>query len=86
MLVEKEQKVQQTLERFNREVYDKGKLEAIDELVTEDFRHHAPFPTPQGREGFKKVPVRLSQGFPRRRVHHRGRQLSRSPHPGRQRR
>jgi hypothetical protein len=40
--------------RFDDEVYNKGNIDAIDELVTDGFRHHHPFPTPQGREGLQQ--------------------------------
>ena len=63
-LTDKEQKVKEVVERFDEEIYRKGNIDAADELVSEDFRHHAPFPTPQGREGFKQFLAQFRQAFP----------------------
>lgn len=63
-LTSEERKVREIVERFDEEFYEKGNLDAADELVAEDFRHHAPFPTPQGREGFKQFQAQFRQAFP----------------------
>lgn len=63
-LTSEEQKVRELVERYNEEFYEKGNLDAADELVAEAFRHHAPFPTPQGREGFKQFQAQFRQAFP----------------------
>ena len=63
-LTQKEQRIVDLYHKFEEEVYTKGNLAAIDELVAKDFRHHAPFPTPQGREGFKQFIAGFSQAFP----------------------
>ena len=59
-----EQKVKEIVERFDEEIYRKGNVDAADDLVAEDFRHHAPFPTPQGREGFKQFLAQFREAFP----------------------
>lgn len=63
-LTQKEKSTLQVVDKMNEEVYQKGNLDAIDELVAEDFQHHAPFPTPQGREGFKGFQTQFQQAFP----------------------
>ena len=63
-LSNREQKVLEIVEEFDEEIYRKGNLDAVDELVAEDFGHHAPFPTPQGREGFKQFLIQFRQAFP----------------------
>ncbi len=60
----KEKKTLDAYYRFEEEVYNKGNLDAIDEFVAEDFRHHAPFPTPQGRDGYRQFMARFTQAFP----------------------
>lgn len=52
------------VERFDEEIYRRGNLAAVDELVAEDFAHHAPFPTPQGREGFRQFIASFREAFP----------------------
>ena len=63
-LTQREQELVELYHEFDEQVYSKGNLEAIDELVAPDFRHHAPFPTPQGREGFKQFIAGFRQAFP----------------------
>lgn len=63
-LTREEQKVKEIVTRFDEEIYRKGNIDAADELVAENFRHHAPFPTPQGREGFKQFLTQFRQAFP----------------------
>lgn len=52
------------VERLDEEIYRQGNLAAIDELVAEDFAHHAPIPTPQGREGFRQFIASFREAFP----------------------
>lgn len=52
------------IQEFDEQVYSKGNLAAIDALVAKDFRHHAPFPTPQGRDGFKGFISGFREAFP----------------------
>ena len=63
-LTQIEQETVELYRAFEEEIYNKGNLAAVDELVAEDFRHHAPFPTPQGREGFKQFIAGFNQAFP----------------------
>ena len=44
------------IRRFYEEI-DAGNLDAMDELVAEDYMNHSPFPfpTPPGREGLKEA-------------------------------
>lgn len=63
-LTSEERKVKELVERFDEEIYRKGNVDAADELVAENFRHHAPFPTPQGREGFKQFLSQFRRAFP----------------------
>lgn len=48
------------------EIYSKGRLELIDEMVAPDFVDHGSLPpgSPQGREGFKEFVQVLRQAFP----------------------
>ena len=43
------------MQRFNDEVFNEGKIEVIDEIISEDLVEHAPLPpgVPEGREGVK---------------------------------
>lgn len=53
-----------TLRRLDDEVFNKGNLSIIDEVVAEDFVNHDPFPgEPPGREGFKQVATMLRAAF-----------------------
>lgn len=58
-----EQKAYNTFKKFEQ-IYTDGKLELIDELVSEDFRHHAPFPTPDGKDEYKKFQQQFREAFP----------------------
>lgn len=59
-----ERSTRTVIEEFDREVYQNGNLAAIDRLVADDFRHHAPFPTPQGKAGFKGFIAGFRKAFP----------------------
>jgi steroid delta-isomerase-like uncharacterized protein len=54
------------MKRFNDEVMTQGKLEVIDELVSEDFVEHAPTPPefPEGREAVKAFVQLFRSAFP----------------------
>lgn len=54
----------EVLERFNEAIYNAHRPEAIDEFVAEDFGHHAPIPTPQGRDGFHQFMAGFWEAFP----------------------
>lgn len=41
--------------RFEEEFKNRGNLAIVDELMAEDFQHHAPLPVPAGREGMKAI-------------------------------
>jgi steroid delta-isomerase-like uncharacterized protein len=42
--------------RLNQEVFGRGRVELVDELLTEDFRNHASPPgAPDGRDGIRGV-------------------------------
>lgn len=52
------------LRRLDDEVFNKGNLSIVDELVAENFINHDPFPgEPPGREGFKQVATMLRAAF-----------------------
>ncbi len=53
------------LRRFYEELWSKGNLEVIPELVAEDFVDHHPLPgAPQGREGLAALVVMWRSAFP----------------------
>lgn len=54
------------MKRFNDEVMSQGKMELIDELVSEDLVEHAPVPDgfPTGREGVKAYVKMFRDAFP----------------------
>jgi steroid delta-isomerase-like uncharacterized protein len=53
------------LRRFYDDLWSKGKLEAIPELVAEDFVDHHPLPgSPPGREGLAALVVTWRTAFP----------------------
>jgi predicted ester cyclase len=57
--------------RYFEEVWDKGNLEAIDELFTADFIRHGPTATEgevRGLEGFKALVIMYRSAFPDLRV------------------
>lgn len=51
-------------EEFDRRIYNEHDLDAVDRLVAEDFRHHAPIPTPQGREGYRAFLTDFYEALP----------------------
>lgn len=51
-------------ERFDEIVYNRGDIDRFDEVVAEGFQHHAPIPTPDGREGFKEFHRQFHAAFP----------------------
>ena len=54
------------MKRFNDEVMTQGKIEVIDELVSEDLVEHAPTPPgfPEGRDGVKAYVDLFRSAFP----------------------
>lgn len=58
------QEVRELFARFDERIYNGGDLAAVDDLVAEDFRHRAPIPTPQGREGFREFITGFREAFP----------------------
>lgn len=51
--------------RFMEEVFNKGNLTVIDELLAPNFVEHNPFPGyPPGLEGFRQGIADLRKGFP----------------------
>ena len=47
---------EQTVRRFEHEFKNKANLDVVDDLMSEDFVHHLPFPDlPPGRAGMKGV-------------------------------
>lgn len=55
----------QVLDRLNEEVFNRGNVDAIDELVADDFVEHDPMPgASPDREGFKTMVRGLRQAFP----------------------
>ena len=53
------------LDRINEEAFNRGNVDALDELVADDFVEHDPMPgsTPD-REGFKDMIRSLREAFP----------------------
>ena len=49
--------------RFIDEVFLRGRFDAVDELVAEDFTPHTWGPMPPGRDGLKAAIERVSQGL-----------------------
>ena len=54
------------MKRFNDEVMSQGKMDLIDEIISEDLVEHAPVPPgfPQGREGVKAYVTMFRDAFP----------------------
>jgi len=53
------------LRRLDDEVFNKGNMSMIDEVVSTDFVNHDPFPgEPAGREGFKQSATAMRAAFP----------------------
>lgn len=61
---QQEQEVRAIYQRLDEELYGKRNAAILDKLIAEDFRHHAPMPTPQGREGYKQFIAGFWQAFP----------------------
>lgn len=56
--------------RFLKEVVNEGRMETIDELVSDDYVYHGPNGTKmQGREALKTMFAELRNGFPDLTVH-----------------
>jgi steroid delta-isomerase-like uncharacterized protein len=49
--------------RFIDDVFLRGRFDAVDELVTDDFTPHTWGPMPPGRDGLKQAIDRVSQGI-----------------------
>jgi steroid delta-isomerase-like uncharacterized protein len=49
--------------RFITEVFEQGRIEAVDELVSDDFTPHAWPSTGAGRDDLKRAMERVSQGL-----------------------
>ena len=53
------------LRQFSEEVWNKGNLAAIDQLVANEFTEHTPMPGfPPNREGYKQVVKAFRSAFP----------------------
>ena len=53
------------LRNLDDEVFNKGNLAVIDDVVAPDFVNHDPFPgEPSGREGFKMLATAMRAAFP----------------------
>ena len=63
-LTSQEKQTLATYERYSAEIYNEHNAEVIDDLIAEDFQHHAPFPTPSGRDGFRQFIGGFWQAFP----------------------
>jgi steroid delta-isomerase-like uncharacterized protein len=51
--------------RYIQEVFNEGRLEKLDELLSPDYVYHdAPLGTPPGAEGIKQVVTMFHTGFP----------------------
>lgn len=51
------------VERFYAEVLNGGRLQAVDELVADDFVEHGAAPAVPGRDGFKAFLRMLAGGL-----------------------
>lgn len=60
----KSDSIRQLYDRFEEQVYNEGNVEAIDTLIAEDFTHHAPIDTPDGRDGYKEFIRQFKAAFP----------------------
>ncbi|MTW11450.1 ester cyclase [Pseudoduganella eburnea] len=54
------------VERYFEEVWNQGKVEVLDELLTGDYQNHSPgLPDPQpGPEGLKPIVLMMREGIP----------------------
>jgi steroid delta-isomerase-like uncharacterized protein len=53
------------VKRMNDEVFSQGKVDVVDELLTEDFVEHEELPgLPPGREGVKQFTLAMRTAFP----------------------
>ncbi|WP_426163492.1 ester cyclase [Pseudoduganella sp. R-32] len=54
------------IERYFEEVWNQGKVEVLDELLTSDYRNHSPgLPDPQpGPAGLKPIVLMMRSGIP----------------------
>ncbi|KQV54362.1 MULTISPECIES: ester cyclase [unclassified Duganella] len=54
------------IERYFEEVWNQGKVDVLDELLTSDYRNHSPgLPDPQpGPDGLKPIVLMMRQGIP----------------------
>ncbi len=54
------------IERYFEEVWNQGKVDALDELLTSDYLNHSPgLPDPQpGPEGLKPIVLMMREGIP----------------------
>ena len=54
-----------TVERFVEELFVKGNLDVVDELVADDFVDHMPMPgTSSGKEGLRQLATMFLAAFP----------------------
>ena len=52
-------------QRFNDEVFNQGKVDALDEIVADDYVEHQVFPGLEpGRDGLKKMVLAFREAFP----------------------
>lgn len=59
------QELKQLNEKFNEELYRRRRVDAIDELLTEDFIEHTPAPgQAPDRQGAKEFMALMLQAFP----------------------
>ena len=49
--------------RVIEEIFGQGRIESVDELLSEDFTRHNAGPTPNGRQGMKDTIARVSKGL-----------------------
>ena len=56
----------QLIERYFEEVWNQGKVDVLDELLTSDYRNHSPgLPDPQpGPDGLKPIVLMMRSGIP----------------------
>jgi steroid delta-isomerase-like uncharacterized protein len=54
------------IERYFEEVWNQGKVDVLDELLTSDYRNHSPgLPDPQpGPEGLKPIVLMMREAIP----------------------
>ena len=62
-LTPQEQQAYDVVKQFEQ-VYTDDRIDLVDELVADDFQHHVPLDTPDGREGYKRFLRQFREACP----------------------